>query len=100
MITDMSIKHKTECIKMEKKFYFDGKGKTMEEKELLLTVIQLLINTSPCERLVGFNWLCQGNETNHIHNFGWLLPAAEPSAKKFWDIYLYVIMWIVKLITE
>ena len=51
----MSIKHKTECIKMEKKFYFDGKGKTVEEKELLLTVIQLLINTSPCERLVGFN---------------------------------------------
>ena len=46
MITDMSIKHKTEYIKMEKKFFFDGKRKTLKEKELLLTVIQLLINTS------------------------------------------------------
>ena len=46
MITDMSIKDKSECIKMEKKFYFYGKGKTLEEREVLLTVIQLLINTS------------------------------------------------------
>ena len=94
MITNMSIKHKTECIKMEKKFYFDGKGKTVEEKELLLTVIQLLINTSPCERLVGFNWLCQVDKKNHNHNFWWLF-AFETCCKIICQAMAIVLLTIL-----
>ena len=84
---------------MEKKFYFYGKGKTLEEREVLLTVIQLLINTSLMrDWWVLIDYAKSTKRTTFIildgFSSGNLLQNHLPRS------YLHVITWIVKIITK